>query len=202
VAELLRYLEWLAIVHAARASARDILYHAAAVTKQSRTILLVGESGAGKTTVTTGLVERGWLPLSDDIVLVSPQSLAIAPFPRCFHTDDFTAALMVDSSLWENASSLPGYVRPRTWAEAPSRVSCLVRLARDAAAPTSALPICQAEGAGVLLQAAISKGYSKCEMAHVAVGVAAGASCWQVNNGRLGETLDAFERLSLVERMD
>jgi hypothetical protein len=198
--DLLSYLEWLAVAHAAQASAQHILIHAGAVVKETMTILLLGDSGAGKTTVTIGLIQRGWLPLSDDLALVAPQSRVIAPFPRCFHIDDFTAATIEHRALFEDVGALKGYLRPLRWADTPARVSCLVRLARDAAAPTSARPISQAEGAGALLQAAISTALPRRAVARVAVGVAAGASCWQVNNGVLDDTLDTLERLAAIVR--
>lgn len=196
--DLLQYLEWLAVAHAAQASAQHILVHAGAVVKEAMTLLLLGDSGAGKTTVTMGLLQRGWLPLSDDLALVSPYSRVIAPFPRCFHADDFTATTIAHPALFEAAGALKGYLRPLRWADAPARVSCLVRLARDAAAPTSAQPISQAEGAGALLQAAISTALPRREVARVAVGVTADASCWQVNNGLLDDTLDTLEQLAAI----
>jgi hypothetical protein len=198
--DLLSYLEWLAVSRAAQATTQFAIFHAGAVTKEAMTILLMGDSGAGKTTVTMGLIQRGWLPLSDDSALVAPDCLAVVPFPRCFHADDCTAATIERPALFEDVGALKGYLRPLRWADAPARASCLVRLARDAAAPTSAQPISQAEGAGALLQAAISTALPRRAVARVAVGVAARASCWQVNNGLLDDTLDALERLAAIVR--
>jgi hypothetical protein len=200
--DLLSYLEWLPVARAAQATTQYAIIHAGVVIKEAMTILLVGDSGAGKTTLTTGLMQRGWLPLSDDIALVSPHSLVVAPFPRCFHVDGFTASTIEHPALFEEAGSLKGYLRPVRWADAPVRVSCLVRLARDPAAPTSAQPISQAEGAGVVLQAAIGTGLPRREVARVAVGVTAGASCWQVNNGALHDTLVVLERLAEISGLD
>jgi hypothetical protein len=196
--DLLSYLEWLAVSRAAQATTQYAIFHAGAVTKEAMTILLVGDSGVGKTTVTMGLIQRGWLPLSDDSALVSPDCLAVVPYPRCFHTDDFSASTVETPALFEEAGSLAGYLRPLRWADAPARVSCVVRLARDPAASTSAQPISQAEGAGALLQAAVSTGLPRRAVARVAVGVTAGASCWQVKNGLLDDTLDALERLAAI----
>ena len=178
----------------------DIIFHAGALAKEAMTILLLGDSGAGKTTLTVGLTQRGWLPLSDDIALVSPRSFAIAPFPRCFHVDEFTSSTIEHPALFEEAGSLTGYLRPLRWADAPARVTCLVRLARDPAAPSSAQPISQAEGAGAILQSAISRAVPRSEVARVGAGVAAGASCWQVNNGALEDTLDEVERLAAIKQ--
>ena len=60
--DLLSYLEWLPLARAAQASVQDIIVHAGALAKEAMTILLLGDSGAGKTTLTIGLTQRGWLP--------------------------------------------------------------------------------------------------------------------------------------------
>jgi hypothetical protein len=41
--------------------------HAAALTRDGRTILIVGDKGAGKSTLSAGLVRNGWTLLSDDL---------------------------------------------------------------------------------------------------------------------------------------
>lgn len=47
---------------------RDIpSFHAAALSRDGRTILLVGDKGAGKSTLSAGLVRSGWTLLSDDL---------------------------------------------------------------------------------------------------------------------------------------
>jgi hypothetical protein len=194
--DLLCYLEWLALSQATQATTQHIIFHAGTVTKEAKTILLVAESGAGKTTLTLALLQRGWLPLSDDSALVSPETLAVAPFPRCFHADAFTAATVARPALIKEVGALVGYLRPACWAEAPARASSVVRLERDPTAPTSVQPISKAEAAGAVLQSVISSGLPRREAARVAVGVAAGAACWRVNNGALDATLDALERLA------
>lgn len=47
---------------------RDIpSFHAAALTRDGRTVLVVGDKGAGKSTTSAGLVRAGWTLLSDDL---------------------------------------------------------------------------------------------------------------------------------------
>jgi len=194
--DLLCYLEWLAVAQATQATTQHIVFHAGAVTSGAKSILLVAESGAGKTTLTLGLLQRGWLPLSDDTALVSPETFAVAPFPRCFHVDRFTRSTIAQPALVEDVGALDGYLRPVRWAGEPAQVSCVVRLERDPAAPTSIQSISQAEAAGAVLQSVISSGLPRRESARVAAGVAAGASCWRVNNGALDATLDMLDRLA------
>jgi hypothetical protein len=193
---LLRYVEWLATAQALAQTTSSVVFHGAALMRGASALLLVGQSSAGKTTVTTGLIQRGWLPLTDDSALVSPASLRVAPFPRCFHVDSFTASTIAEPALFEEAGALAGYLRPVRWADGALRVDCIAQLARHPEAPTSAHAITQAEAAGALYASAIRTGLPQRESARVAVSVAAGArSCWLVNNGELHDTVDLLERL-------
>jgi tRNA A37 threonylcarbamoyladenosine biosynthesis protein TsaE len=194
---LLRYIEWLATAQALSRTTSLVVFHAAVLVRNSVALLLVGQSGAGKTTVTTGLIQRGWLPLTDDIALISPASLRVAPFPRCFHVDSFAASTIKEPALFEEAGALAGYLRPVRWADDAVRVGCIVELARNLEAPTSAQLITQAEAAGALYGSAIRAGQPQREAARIAVAVATGAqSRWRVNNGGLHDTLDLLERLA------
>jgi hypothetical protein len=47
---------------------RDVpSFHAAALTRDGRTVLVIGDKGAGKSTLSAGLVRSGWTLLSDDL---------------------------------------------------------------------------------------------------------------------------------------
>jgi HprK-related kinase A len=48
-----------------------LILHAAAVEKRGRTIIMPGAPGAGKSTLTAGLVSRGWRLLSDELTIIS-----------------------------------------------------------------------------------------------------------------------------------
>lgn len=59
-----------------------VTLHAAAVARGDRLVLLAGESGAGKTTVTLALLRAGWSYLSDDLAPVSVETGLVHPFPK------------------------------------------------------------------------------------------------------------------------
>lgn len=56
--------------------------HAGAVTRGGVTLLLPGPAGAGKTTLTTLMIMRGWSYMSDDLVPIDERSLRAHPFPK------------------------------------------------------------------------------------------------------------------------
>ncbi|MDQ3915607.1 MAG: hypothetical protein M3323_09820 [Actinomycetota bacterium] len=61
---------------------RAVSLHAAAVALDGRLLLLAGPSGAGKTTLTLGLLRAGWTYFSDDVAPVDRATAAILPFPK------------------------------------------------------------------------------------------------------------------------
>lgn len=59
-----------------------VTLHAAAVARRGALVLLAGESGAGKTTLTLALLDAGWTYLSDDLAPVSVETAFVHPFPK------------------------------------------------------------------------------------------------------------------------
>lgn len=56
--------------------------HAAGVARGDELVLLAGESGAGKTTLTLALLDAGWSYLTDDVAPVSVATGLVHPFPK------------------------------------------------------------------------------------------------------------------------
>jgi hypothetical protein len=60
------------------------LLHAAALERGGRAFVLAGPSGAGKTTLTLALVDRGWRIATEEMVLIDP-ALAVRGLSRPIH---------------------------------------------------------------------------------------------------------------------
>lgn len=58
------------------------LFHAAAVGRAGRAVVLAGDSGHGKSLITLGLLGRGWEYLSDEVCALSVAGPRIDPFPK------------------------------------------------------------------------------------------------------------------------
>jgi len=67
-------------------------FHAAALARQGRAILVMGDKGAGKSTLAAGLAEQGWTPIADDLVRVADRRGWVA-FPGAR-----TGKLLADSA--------------------------------------------------------------------------------------------------------
>jgi hypothetical protein len=125
--------------------------HAGAVLGRDGVWLLPGDPGSGKTTLTTGLVYAGLRLLSDEVVLLEPDSLRVRPVPLALTVKSGAVAPL--SGRHPELESLPVHLR-----EDGRRVRYLPP-ARDAIAPDVAgghpvrgiLFPKYAEGAGVSL---------------------------------------------------
>ncbi|HEV2237155.1 MAG TPA: hypothetical protein VGR57_10885 [Ktedonobacterales bacterium] len=191
---LLRHLEWLVASQAIAASATRAAFHAAALTRDDETLLLLAKSGAGKTTLTLGLMARGWAPLADDIALLDAETLAITAFPRCFHIAGATAALLPVPGMVAPHGKLAGYARPLAWpagAHVPTRI---ITVQRCETCPSTREVATLAEGAGALLSQALDTRLAPSRVAEVAARVAAGTrGCYRLRNGRLEGALNLIE---------
>jgi hypothetical protein len=57
-----------------------LLFHAAVVAKDGKALLLPAQSGAGKSTLAAALSASGWTYFSDELAVVDPAALCVAPF--------------------------------------------------------------------------------------------------------------------------
>jgi len=80
--EVLPHLEWMVNWQVIRQRQAYALIHAATVEMDGQALILPGEPGSGKSTLTAGLLARGWSYLCDEFALIDPKTLIVAPFPR------------------------------------------------------------------------------------------------------------------------
>jgi len=188
--ELLKYLEWLAIAESLVGASRYVVFHAATLARDGATVMLVGPSGAGKSTLTQHLMQRGWLPLSDDVALMEVASGLLYPFPRCFHVDTAWSAQTMRHDGFEQPAALAGFARPLRWASGGHRVTALFLVERNPAGGSARKPIAQALAAGALLTQSIKTQQTPAQIAAAAAQVAGGARCYSLINGDLASALD------------
>ncbi len=82
-------------------------------------MVLVGQSGFGKTTLATALMLRGFSAFSDDVALIDPQSLGLQPLRRAFHLDDNSRETLqrLSPGAFTRRHAPVGYFCPPQWAE-------------------------------------------------------------------------------------
>ena len=191
---LLRHLEWR-VVDAGLARVEGCgVFHAGALARDGAVVLLQGDSGVGKTTLTQGLMARGWLPLSDDAAVVDARTLEARVFPRCFHVEQACERPAGARPRLTWITAAPGHARPAQWAPAGQRVTAIVLVARESEQPSSLTPLLRAEAAGALLEGAICSPLNGSQVAALAARIAASVGyCGRLNNGDLSAALDLIE---------
>jgi hypothetical protein len=196
---LLTQLEWHTVTAALEATEAYVPVHGAALARGSACVLLLAESGAGKTTLTLGLMRRGWQPLADDIVLIDPETLALETLPRCFHVDDRTRELVMDDALIEWPGSVSGYARPRHWAEGQQFRYTILLVERCPTCPSRLRGLTLADAAAAIGTNAIRGRLARSQLAKVAVRMATGArGGGRLSNGHLDDALDLIEKAAAL----
>lgn len=83
--ELLYALDSDLIVQVQRLRPELLFVHAAVVESAGRAHLLIGASGAGKSTTCWGLLQRGFRFVSDELAPIDVDEGTVMPFPRALH---------------------------------------------------------------------------------------------------------------------
>jgi hypothetical protein len=145
------------IVNEAIARARDrYVLHAGAVEGPRGTCLIIGESGAGKTSLTLWLWASGLRLATDDLCPILHGTLAAERFPRALHMDcEYSPRLL--AKIPPRPPSYPAdyYPFPDALAGDPAPVADLLVLERGPLAEGEIFPLSQAEAAHHLLRAVI-----------------------------------------------
>ena len=80
--EVLPHLEWYInwqIIHRRK---EYVQLHASSLEMGGNALILPGPPGSGKSTLTAGLLARGWSYLCDEFALIEPDTRLIQPYPR------------------------------------------------------------------------------------------------------------------------
>jgi hypothetical protein len=146
------------LINEAIARARDRwVLHAGAVAGPRGTCLIVGESGAGKTSLTLWLWASGLELLTDDLCPVRHRTLAVERFPRALHMDcEYSPRLLERVPPRPPGYPADYYPFPEAPAGEPPPVTDLLVLERGKEGEEPALTLLsQAEAAHHLLGAVI-----------------------------------------------
>jgi HprK-related kinase A len=80
--EALAMLEWCMNWCIETRAHQFLMFHAAVVERNGFALILPAPPGSGKSTLTAGLVNRGWRLLSDELALIDPASGLVTPIAR------------------------------------------------------------------------------------------------------------------------
>jgi len=88
-----RVLTELNLQTVARTTDRFI-FHGGAVEREGLVVAVLGSSGLGKSTLAAALVQAGWAYLSDELVIVDPETLRVDAFPKALDLDQTSIELL------------------------------------------------------------------------------------------------------------
>lgn len=103
IAMIATELDQLCITH----TTDHILFRAGGVERDGEVILIAGDEGAGKSTLTAALTRRGFRYLTDEIAAVDPTSLEVTPYPRAILLDHDSAQMIGVDTEPETGSTSP-----------------------------------------------------------------------------------------------
>lgn len=194
-------LEWHLITDAlARQTTFFHLHGAALATPDGRSgLLVVGESCSGKTTLMLALMQCGFLPYSDDITLMEPETLLLHPFPRAFHLREGTLALLrerPDAPVWDLGDMPPGFFLPPRYASVPTPVRFVLFPTLRLGQPPEIVPLAPAESAPMLLSQTLTLAGTPALALGTAARLTTAARCARLFTGDLTATADLVTALT------
>jgi len=150
-------LEWRIVSDAV--DRRDDLFHlhGAALCLPTRRggVLLIGDSGDGKTTLALGLMLRGLVPFGDDVVMLEPEGLTIQAVHRAFHvrTETWRALEPLAGGPIDVDDDMPtGYFAPPQWAHTPVPVEYVLFTKYRPHHEPAVVPLAPAAAAAAMLR--------------------------------------------------
>lgn len=205
--EVLPHLEWLINWQIIHHRSDLVQLHAGCLTHAGRSLILAGDPGSGKSTLTAGLMASGWSYLCDEFALVQPDTLEVHPFPRalCMKEPSFPVIDKLGLPLCRRtpyhkptkgrvAFLNPLDVRPDVVGK-PSPVGWVIFPKYVAGAAPHAVPMSRAEAAYELARQCFNFRAVGARTMTVLANVVRSAACFRLTSGEIHATCDLVNEL-------
>ena len=183
---------------------RYYVFHAGAVARAGKALLLPAASGAGKSTTTAGLLRRGFQLLSDEIGAIEMETGAVAAYPRSLSLrEDVLELLGLDADAGVGFPPFLGrFVAPEelgsTRAVRAEELVMIVLPHYRAGAPTQLERLKKGAALVALMQSSCSQPVHKVAGLDWVIALVERVPCYELHFSALEEALstviDAFER--------
>ena len=205
--EVLPHLEWYINWQIIR-SRRDYLQlHASSLEIDGQAIILPGDPGSGKSTLTASLLSTGWSYLCDEFALIDPETCRVHPYPRAL-------SIKEGSFLIADRLGLPLCRKTPYQAAAKGRVAFLnpldlradvvgkparirwVGFPKYVAGATPMLqPLTRSEAAHELARQCFNARVFAARSLHIFAEIIRGAECYRLRSGEITATCELIEQL-------
>ncbi len=108
--QILPYVEWAMNWEVPRVMPQYLQLHASSMEIDGQGVVFPGDSGNGKSTLTIGLLSRGWRYLCDEFAMIHSETLRLNPYPRaiCLKRPSFPIAERLGINLRHHQCYLKG----------------------------------------------------------------------------------------------
>lgn len=205
--EVLPHLEWIINWQIIHRCSDFVQLHASTVTWEGGALLLPGQPGSGKSTLTAGLIARGWSYLCDEFGLIDPRTRRVEPFPRalCIKEPSFPVIdglglpLHRKTPYYKPTKGRVAFLNPldvrADVVGAPSLVRWVAFPKYVAGADPALEPMTRAEAAYELSRQCFNFQRYKQRAVETLTAVVRGAECFRLTAGEIGATCDLMQDL-------
>lgn len=205
--EVLPHLEWY-INWQIIASRRDyLLLHASSLETDGQAIILPGDPGSGKSTLTAGLLSMGWSYLCDEFALIDPETCRVLPYPRALSikegsfpiVDRLGLPLCRKTPYQAAAKGRVAFLNPLDLRAdvvgKPAPVRWVVFPKYVAGATPTLQPLTRSESAHELARQCFNARVFEARSLHVFAEITRGAGCYRLRSGEITATCRLIEQL-------
>jgi hypothetical protein len=182
-----------------------LLHAGSVVSPRGHGILLPGEAGSGKTTLTAGLVRAGFAYLSDEGGVIDPVTRRLYPYPKTLNLKTGSFELFSDVKVRNGVNpviSRRWYVRPEEIRPdaigGPCDLRFVIAPRYREGAPTDILPLTRAETIRDMWDSVWGLHRYGARSLHLLAEVMKGAEGYRLVFGELDEAVEAINRLTLA----
>ena len=212
--EVLPHLEWIINWQIIKQRTDYVQLHASTLTSPTDlgglpmgALLLPGDPGAGKTTLTAGLLTRGWSYLCDEFALIDPRTREAHPYPRalCIKQPSFAVIdglglpVCRKTPYHKPTKGRVAFLNPLDIRSdivgAPSRIRWVVFPKYVVGATPALEPISRSQAAFELLRQCFNFKAYRGRALDILTDVVRDAACFHLTSGEIHATCDLIQNL-------
>jgi HprK-related kinase A len=200
------HVEWAIGWELPESLPQHLQLHASSLEVNGTGVIFPGHAGAGKSTLTLGMLTRGWRYLCDEFALIDRDSKTLAPYPRAICIKEGSFGVVKELSIpvtarqrfRKGAKGWVDLVHPNRWRDDATGSSCPPRFVifpgyRAGAAPMLTR-MSRAEAVLALHEVCFNLLPRRDEALCILTDVVRQATCFRLISGEIQRTCDLVER--------